>query len=226
MTDRADVLARFERDVASHTLETLRADGVHRHLRFRKPGTMCMHFDIVTWPGILVITGDMGTSVFTRLNDMFEFFRPSRGERAPGEKLWINPGYWAEKCIANDGDKEEFSKSRWARIVKERFDSFFESHEELSPAEEVAKAELWEQVERDVIDTAESVESALAVSGGFQPECEEFKNFELNEMWDYTLTDYRFHFIWRLYAISYAIEQFDALQAAKAGAEPAEVPHA
>lgn len=210
MTDRADVLVKFEKDVAEHYVEVFRAEGVHRHLRFRRAGTMCMHFDIVTWPGILVITGDMGTSVFTRIEDMFEFFRPGRGEREPGSnKLWINSGYWAEKCIANDGPKDEFSKSRWSRIVKERFEAYFQERDELSPAEEVAKAELWDQVEREVIDMAESVESALTQAGNFQPETHEFESFGFSEMWDYTLTDYRWHFIWRLYAISWGIQFFD-----------------
>lgn len=53
----------------------LHEDGIYRHIRFRQPGTMCMHFDLITWPGYLCYTGDMGTYVFTRLADMFEFFR-------------------------------------------------------------------------------------------------------------------------------------------------------
>lgn len=66
----------FTRDIAKHEIEVIRDDGVDRHLRFRRPGTMSMHFDILTWPGYLCYTGDMGSYVFRRTEDMLEFFRP------------------------------------------------------------------------------------------------------------------------------------------------------
>lgn len=219
MSTRAEVLARFQKDVAAHEMQVVRNDGINRHLRFKKPGTGCMYFDIVTWSGILVITGDMGTSVFTRIEDMFQFFRPGRDEHRDGEgKLFINPGYWAEKCIANDGPKEEFSTDRWAKVIKERFDQYFQSHGELSPADELEKAELWEKVQGDVIDGVEDQSSAFHAADCFDPENVTFGSLRFDEMWDYTLTDYRWHFIWRLYAIAYAIQQFDAWQAAAAQA--------
>lgn len=214
MSARAEVLTRFQQNVSEHVMEVVRNDGIHRHLRFKKPGTGCMYFDIVTWPGILVITGDMGTSVFTRLEDMFVFFRAGHGERPEGESnLFINPGYWAEKCIANDGPKDEFSKERWACVIKGRFDQYFEGYGELSPAEDLEKAELWERVQSEVIDTAENEHSAFDASSRFEPDSVSFKSLRFEEMWDYTLTEYRWHFIWRLYAIAFAIQQFDAWQA-------------
>jgi hypothetical protein len=48
-------------------------------------------FDILTWSGHLCYTGDMGTYVFARIEDMFDFFRGRR----------INPQYWGEKVIAS-----------------------------------------------------------------------------------------------------------------------------
>jgi len=57
-----------------------------------------MHFDLLTWPGYLCYTGDMGTYVFRRLHDMFQFFR--RGESI-GERC-IDIRYWAEKLEAID----------------------------------------------------------------------------------------------------------------------------
>lgn len=73
----------FLADVAAHQIHVLRDDGVHRHIRFKRPGTYCMQFDLITWPGYLCYTGDMGTYVFNRLEDMFEFFRTGRS-RATG----------------------------------------------------------------------------------------------------------------------------------------------
>lgn len=86
--------AVFLADVAHHQLTVLRDDGLYRHLRFSKPGSNDMRFDVVTWPGFLAYSGDMGCFVFERLDDMLAFFR--RPYTGPG--LTINERYWAEKC--------------------------------------------------------------------------------------------------------------------------------
>lgn len=100
MSNRDEATERFPIDTADHVMRVLRDDGLYRHLRFQKPGTMINHFDIITWPGYLAIVGDMGDYVFRRLEDMFEFFR---GER-------INPSYWQEKLQASCDDRgEEYS---------------------------------------------------------------------------------------------------------------------
>jgi len=88
---------RFARDVANHKLTVLRDEGLYRHLRFKAPDGSTYWFDLITWPGYLTITGDMGTYVFARTQDMFEFFRSHRSTGFP-----INPGYWAEKIRAAD----------------------------------------------------------------------------------------------------------------------------
>ena len=54
----------FLNDVRGHAMTILRDDGVHRHLRFKKPGSGTYWFDLITWPGTLCIDGDMGTYVF------------------------------------------------------------------------------------------------------------------------------------------------------------------
>ena len=100
-------------------------NGVHRHIRFKKPGTMCMYFDLITYPGGLLYTGDMGTYVFVRLQDMFEFFRTSNQDgwvKEMGLTLYTNHSYWSEKLVATDcsGRREarprnsvKRSPSRW-----------------------------------------------------------------------------------------------------------------
>jgi hypothetical protein len=84
---------RFEKHTAYHWMDIVRDDGENRHIRFQQRGTGVYHFDIITWPGKLCITGDCGTFVFRRLPDMFEFFRSTQRGR-------INAQYWAEKVIA------------------------------------------------------------------------------------------------------------------------------
>lgn len=49
----------------------------------------------------LCYTGDMGTYVFQRLTDMFEFFRTDREyKKRNGGKLAVNLSYWGEKLQA------------------------------------------------------------------------------------------------------------------------------
>lgn len=81
------VAKRFAEETAEHVMEVCSDNGVYRHIRFQEPGTVMYHFDLVTWPGHLVIAGDCGDFMFTRIRDMFDFF----------DGPAINPHYWAEK---------------------------------------------------------------------------------------------------------------------------------
>lgn len=216
----AKALLSFRRDTAEHQLEVLRDDGVYRHLRFRKPGTSCYGFDIVTWPGHLAITGDMGDSMFSRLPDMFEFFRDDR-KRAETDSLCISSAYWAEKCVANDGDKKEFRSELLEALVKEHFDEFVAAHrddpddgkEETDPA---WAAELWSELESELLFTAEDgVDSAIGSLMNFEPDSDQpYAQFRFTDAWEYasSLEDYTFHFLWRLYAIAHAVKAYDAQQ--------------
>ena len=68
----------FLKDVKNHGMEVRRDDGLYRHLIFRAPkDSWHQWFEVVTWPGSLAINGDMGSWCFSRIEDMFEFFRGS-----------------------------------------------------------------------------------------------------------------------------------------------------
>lgn len=120
---------QFLRDVSEHVLTVLRDDGVERHLRFRKPGTYCYGFDLLTFPGHLLITGDCGSFLFRRLDDMFQFFR---ADREPVNELHINPQYWSEKLQATDcngargGAARKYAKEVFEENVRRLFDQHFE----------------------------------------------------------------------------------------------------
>lgn len=206
---------QFRKDIANHAMHTLRDDGLYRHLRFKQPQSSCYCFDIVTWPGYLAITGDMGASVFSRLSDMFEFFRPGRGEESKDDGLFINRGYWAEKLQANDGSAKEFSLERFRANIGERFNSYFEG-EELTRAEREAKRSLWRQVREELIepDWDHEVRAYDAVHE-FEPEDQTFKCFGFPDFWESNNQEYTFHFTWRCYAIAHAIQHYDALALAK-----------
>lgn len=106
----------FLKDVANHRLQIRMDEGVHRHLYLSQPGTNNMSFAIITWPGHLCYTGDMGTFVFSRMIDMLNFFR---GE--PTGPLKRNLGYWAEKLLAVDktDNYREFDVDFFRENVKE-----------------------------------------------------------------------------------------------------------
>lgn len=213
MSRYAEIEKRFKETTQQHTMEVVREDGVHRHLRFRRPGTYAHGFDIVTWPGHLAISGDMGAAVFARLPDMFEFFRPDVSRKS-GDQLFINAGYWAEKCVANDGEKQEFSPALFRNLVKERFDEFVnERHDDEEP-HAVWVAALWADLNAEVLfeDSYEgAVGRAIERMSEFEPMEDGYRDFRFHDAWEYgsCLQDYTFHFIWRLYAIAYAVKTYD-----------------
>lgn len=99
METEEEILAKFLKNTENHTLKIEMDSGVHRSLLFSKLGSSVYHYRITTWPGHLCISGDMGTFVFCRLHDMFDFFEQ-------GTPLKINPSYWGGKLVA--GTHEEY----------------------------------------------------------------------------------------------------------------------
>jgi hypothetical protein len=224
----AEVFARFQRDTANHQLELIKDDGLHRHLRFRKPGTGCYGFDIVTWPGHLAISGDMGGAMFTRLPDMFEFFRDDR-QRLEADGLYINSGYWAEKCVANNGPLKEFDNRLFAEVVRDHFDTYMSEQDQDAEGFAAARDALWDHISAEVIedgledtglalrrmdDFEASVDNTATYGSLVEPERYEgwFKDFEFTDVWEYasSVEAYTFHVIWRFYAIAFAVKAYDS----------------
>lgn len=103
---KESVEKRFLDDVKDHQL-TIENDGeVHRSLLFKCPGSSYYHFRLNTWPGHLCISGDMGTYVFARTHDMFDFFRMDDKDFnfSKDKQLNINTDYWAQKVRSEDKD--------------------------------------------------------------------------------------------------------------------------
>lgn len=163
--------------------------GIHRHLRFRIGDSMCYGFDIVTWPGYLSISGDMGCFVFCRLRDMFEFFRG-------GECGRINPGYWSEKLQACDGQGgyDEFSADLFEANIREEL------------AEIEASDELIDAVEDDVLRYSHDGEAA-AIHAAMSFEHDGRAIFP--DFWETSNREYTFRFLWCCHAIVWAIRQYD-----------------
>lgn len=217
-----EAMQRFASDTADHRMEIVLDQGVHRHLRFRRPGTSCYGFDIVTWPGYLAISGDMGSAMFLRLHDMFEFFRPTSSAQdrlAPGE-LYVNLSYWAEKCQANDGAPKWYDVELLERTLRAHFDDYMaEKDLDNIPRGRELADNLWAEIESEVCG-AEHLYDAIRLADAFEPapwqdHAAAFGDFRFREFWEAasSLEEYTLHFVWRLYAIAHAVRAYDAVKA-------------
>ncbi|MGE4198639.1 MAG: hypothetical protein AB7G11_16130 [Phycisphaerales bacterium] len=194
----------FLRDVSRHQMTVFHEDGVYRHLRFRQSDTWNMGFDLVTWPGYLCYTGDMGCYTFARLRDMFAFFR----EDSPSKDglLSISPRYWAEKCQAMDRTSgiQEYEPETFRSDIRRWIDDLAEYEDDKERVQRIREA-----VERDVIPHADDGEhEAYRIAAMF--ECEDFFFDNLHEA---NFREYTHHYLWCCHAIVWGIRQYDAAKA-------------
>ena len=199
---------RFLTDAAQHEMTIIRDDGVHRHIQFKRPGTRCYQFDLITWPGYLCYTGDMGTYVFTRLSDMFEFFRTDRNHMRlkDGKTLAINPGYWGEKLESVDkcDGYKNYSEDKFKEVVNEILASHFEEDENNADHEESLRA----AVENELFCNCETGQDAHEAASNF-----EHDDFIFSDFWEHDLTDYSFRFMWCCYALAWGVQKYDEKKA-------------
>ena len=107
---------QFLDKVKNHKLTIHKDDGVYRHITIHENDSNDYRFDIVTFPGYLVVTGYMGTLTFSRIKDVFNFFR--------NDDLNIDPGCWSEKIKtvsykAKDASFQEFDLKTAINSFKE-----------------------------------------------------------------------------------------------------------
>lgn len=183
-------LESFLRDVASHELTVNLDQGVFRDLTIMKPNSVDMHYHITTRPGYLMFTGDMGSFVFTRLNDMFNFFRST-------DEYRINTGYWAEKIEA--GEYKKYSPEQARKALNQEFENW----KECTDFDEECIAEEKENL--DSIDTDDYYEFIEAVRNWVPNK----DGVQLDDFWEHSLDEYTFHYVWCCYAIVHAIKLYD-----------------
>jgi len=182
---------RFDSDTADHEMTVIHDDGIYRHLRFQKPGTYTYGYDIVTWPGFLAYTGDMGEFMFSRLPDMFAFFASETGS--------INPDYWGEKLKGPGRDGHlTFSVAAYRACVNEWYD---QQAEELSADDARALRQAVDDalLGGDPFDEREAVEWMR-----------DFKHagMTIYDPWDYNLREHDGRFLWCCWALVRGIAQY------------------
>lgn len=201
---------RFIKDIANHQMHILHDDGVYRHVRYKRPDTSAYYFDLVTWPGHLAITGDMGANLFGRTEDMFKFFRQAHGCGC------INPGYWAEK-LKTDGERNninEFDEDAFKRVINKYRLDWMRSMKENGDSKE-DRRDLWEAVEDNVLCYleygAERVKAAAyEFSHRIRRDTTSYFVYSFEDLFEHSFSKFTFHYIWRCRAIAWAIEQYDA----------------
>lgn len=193
----------FLNDVRGHKMTVIKDDGLYRHLRFKKTCDLNQSFSIVTWPGSLCFTGDMGTYVFSRRDDMFAFFRSSPR---------INPAYWAEKLNAADkyGGVTGFSDELFNRAVISDLVDWMRQNRSCTT--KLDRSYLW----HDVIQSVIRVESEANGYKKRSAACEfsHYVNddagvFGFCDFTEHNVDEFTDHYLWCCYAIIWGISAYD-----------------
>lgn len=206
---------QFLKEIAEHQMEIIKDDGVHRYIRFSKPNTSCMHFDLATWPGYLCYSGDMGTYVFSRTRDMFEFFRTDRKKG----KLGINLSYWSEKLQAVDGGRrggsaEEFDEDKFRRVINEYRVQWMRDAKDSGSLDKEGRRELWESVDNEVLCSLEDgSDRALNAAYEFnhKPLSASHRRYgwSFTDLFEHNFNEYTHRFQWCCYALAWSITKYD-----------------
>lgn len=210
---------RFAKDTASHQMQVLHDDGVYRHLRFQKPGDSCYRFDLITWPGYLCYTGDMGTFVFTRVHDMLAFFRTKR--RADGA-FSIDHRYWAEKCEGQDkaDGLREFDPEAFKREITRQRRRLFVGYARHMTAD--MRRDFWSELEvvKNSANDGEHATISAVQDWSFETQKPSIYHWSGKEHICLDTCDfpsckqYTMRFLWCCQALAWGVEQYDQYVAA------------
>jgi hypothetical protein len=140
----------------------------------------------------------MGCYVFSRLRDMFEFFRGK--DEGP---LRINEGYWAEKLEATDkpDGHRKYSPEAFTAYVNEWLD------------EREADKDLRKIVADEVLSYADEHEvRARDAMTGFEHE----GRHPFQDSWECSFSEYTLRFTRCCYALAWAVRQYDAAKVSEA----------
>jgi hypothetical protein len=189
-----DTAKMFAVNTSGHQLEILRDDGLYRHIRMVRPDTWMYRYELITWPGHLAVGGDMDYYVFSRVEDMFTFFRGQN----------VNPSYWAEKV--KDGGRDRTRKHSEdafkARVMDELKHMPVPN---LSPEQREARAELLERMADGDAHWPEGAREMLT-------DAERAGLF--SDTWEWNFGDWDFHFVYCLHAIVAGIKAYDEAKVA------------
>lgn len=212
----------FLHDVRDHKITIYQDNDLFRHIRLGRKDSGTYYYCLTTWPGYLCISGDMGCAVYSRIDDMFRFFRTGEDREWAYKGIAINPGYWTEKVQTESrfGKDKEFDVDGWNETVIELMNEAIESAKEDGLSEEDEK-NLKEEVEWQVLNpNRDSLDIAMrdALDFSYDPwrsddYCGDDPIRPFSEIWDCGgFIKESHHCIWRMCAITWGITQYDNLK--------------
>jgi len=203
-----EIKENFIKDVEEHKLKIIKDDGVYRHLLFKNQKRGAYWTEIITSPNLLTINGDMGTYVFSRLNDMFEFFR--------NDELKINYHYWTEKLKVNRESYKYFD----IELYKENIIKYIEEYFEES-IDNVDK-EFYNDYLKNIIEAEDEIDAMNKIREFYiysedvilkkLPDSYKYFNFDdFKEDWGNCYRpDYRY--VWNLFCIVKIIQEYEKIK--------------
>jgi hypothetical protein len=127
-----------------HEIETLLEKGVYRDFRCHRQSTS-FAFHVITWPGYLVVCGDIGEMMWTRCSDMFQW--------APGA---INSIDYFEKKVPHGVETRQYDTDIARATLRELLED-----EDIHGQEGVELVEKIRSCERYLDDGQHAVESEV-----------------------------------------------------------------
>lgn len=209
---------QFIEKIKNHKVTILLDKGVYRHLHC-STGSINAHFDIVTYPGHLTISGDMGTYTFSRVDDMFRFFPMDDNDFMKNNV--INTCYWGEKLEAvckQSGYRAHCVDTLMGSVneqvdnicadIADHFENNDKEYKTVEDFEAAFRGEVkdhFKYLDMDkyrFIGAIESFESDIIDDVNFAEDIGEWLESE----------KYSYHYIWCCYAIVWAIAEYDQLK--------------
>lgn len=174
------VKTRFDEDIKKHVITMKHDDGLYKHYLCQRPNDCFEWFEIITWPGKLCISGDMGSFLFARTENMVNFMSDHIRSRS----------YIAEKCIAHENKIREFKK-----------DIFYEQLDEL-----IKDKQSNETTYEEMNEIQEKIDEIKESFSYYESEYDAEKAMYESELFSDELPDckyFTYHFLWCLHAIEW-----------------------
>lgn len=188
---------RFRRETQNHKLRILHDEGLYRHLSFS--GGNFYGFNIITWPGHLTISGEMGDYTFAREPDMLRDFFTS---------AYVNTDYWEQKVTSMDvhGRITEFSRERYKEILVRGFWSWHQKNTDKRRAREA-----WNWIRDDLLgDYSEVHDASTAVESLELLRSIHGVNLGYHEEGDFL--EYSAQYLWSLHGVLWACQNYRRLR--------------
>jgi hypothetical protein len=195
----------FLSEVTEHRMTIMKDEGLYRHVKFARPDSSMYRFDLVTWPGHLVICGDLEDYHFARTPDMFTFFRNN-----PDRPHSINPDYWAQKLTGHRQQAETYSFDAFKTSVTW---DFLWNRDSIPDGQ---RRRVWRAIREEIFDdpdvqhSREAAYQAVTEFNVWLPgESRGESIFRFHDTYELNFTDWDWHFLISLHAIVWGIKQYD-----------------